>query len=143
MEEQYNRQIDINIRAIPTLIKTAAKVMEDDGRIIIIGSGAGTLNSSPNLTEYAATKAAAASYGRGYAWDLGQRGITVNTVQPGPIDTDMNPAEGEFADVMKSKTALKRYGTADEIAAVVGFLVGSEASYITGASINVDGGYLA
>jgi 3-oxoacyl-[acyl-carrier protein] reductase len=143
MADQYTKQLDVNVRAIPAAIRAAAKVMPDGGRIIIIGSVAGAFQGTPNLTEYGATKAAAAAYGRGYAWDLGSRNITVNTVQPGPIDTDMNPATSEFAAVMKSKTALGRYGSADEVAALVGFLAGPDASYITGAVINVDGGYLA
>jgi 3-oxoacyl-[acyl-carrier protein] reductase len=143
LADQYNRQVDINVHAIPAVVRAASKVMNDGGRIIIIGSVASAISGTPTLTEYSATKAAAAAYGRGYAWDLGHRNITVNTVQPGPIDTDMNPAEGAFAEVMTAKTALKRYGTSEEVAALVSFLAGPEASYITGASINIDGGYLA
>ncbi|SEW46798.1 3-oxoacyl-[acyl-carrier protein] reductase [Chitinophaga sp. YR573] len=143
MADQYNRQSDINIRAIPAAIRAASKVISDGGRIIIIGSVVASAVGFPTLTEYGATKAAAGAYGRGYAWDLGHRNITVNTVQPGPINTDMNPDEGEFADLLKAKTALKRYGTAEEVAGVVSFLAGPDAGYITGASINVDGGILA
>jgi 3-oxoacyl-[acyl-carrier protein] reductase len=143
MADQYAQQMDVNVRSIPTAVRAASKLMKDGGRIIIIGSVAGAFNGTANLTEYGATKAAAAAFGRGYAWDLGGRNITVNTIQPGPIDTDMNPANGEWADAMKAKTALGRYGNADEIAAVASFLAGPEASYVTGAVINVDGGYLA
>lgn len=143
MADQYNRQSDINIRAIPAAVRAASKVISDGGRIIIIGSVVASAVGLPTLTEYAATKAAAGAYGRGYAWDLGHRNITVNTVHPGPINTDMNPDEGEFADILKAKTALKRYGTAEEVAGVVSFLAGPDAGYITGASINVDGGILA
>ncbi len=143
ISDQYDRQVQINMRAIPSVIRAAAKFMKDHGRIIIIGSVSGTSVGTPTLTEYGATKAAAAAYGRGYAWDLGSRSITVNTVQPGPIATDMNPDEGALADFLRSKNALKRYGTVEEVAALVAFLAGPDAGFITGTSINIDGGLLA
>ena len=90
------------------------------------------------------TKAALLGYTRGWARDLGPKGITVNTVQPGPIDTDMNPAgNGEFSDAQTAATALGRYGTADEVAAAVTFLAGPGAGYITGTTLTVDGGFNA
>ncbi|BAV04912.1 3-oxoacyl-[acyl-carrier protein] reductase [Filimonas lacunae] len=140
---QYDRQIDINIRSIATAIREAAKYISDNGRIITISSAVANYVGTAHLTDYAATKAAASSYSRGYAHDLGKRGITVNAVQPGPVDTDMNPDSGAFADAMRSKTALGRYGKAEEIAALVGFLAGPDAAYITGASITIDGGLSA
>jgi len=92
---------------------------------------------------YAMTKAAVAGLTRGWARDLGPKGITVNCVQPGPIDTDMNPADGEFAEQLKPLTALGRYGKAQEVADVVSFLASPAGSYVTGATINVDGGFNA
>ncbi|WP_158798254.1 SDR family NAD(P)-dependent oxidoreductase [Pedobacter sp. L105] len=140
LEEQYDRQLDINVRAIPAAVRAASKIMGDGGRIVIIGSTSGSSVGSPTATDYGATKAAAAAYARGYAWDLGAKGITVNVIQPGPVATDMNPDEGPLADYFKSKNALKRYGTVEEIAALVNFLVSAEAGFITGATINIDGG---
>jgi len=119
-------------------------VMSENGRIITIGSVWGQVAGTQMTADYGATKAAVAQYSRGYAWDLGPRGITVNTVQPGPIDTDMNPSDGgEFAEFLRNKTALKRYGKATEVAALVVFLASPDAGFITGASIMVDGGYSA
>ena len=92
---------------------------------------------------YAMTKAAVAGLTRGLARDLGPQGITVNNVQPGPVDTDMNPANGPFAETLKSFMALKRYGQGAEIAGLVSYLAGSEAGFITGASLTIDGGFLA
>jgi 3-oxoacyl-[acyl-carrier protein] reductase len=84
-----------------------------------------------------------AAYTRGWARDFGPKGITVNLVQPGPIDTDMNPADGAYSVPMKASTALGRYGSSEEVAAAVAFLAGPDASYITGATLNVDGGFSA
>ena len=115
--------------------------MNDGGRIISIGSVVGDTSPFPGIADYSATKGAVAAYTRGWARDLGPRGITVNNVQPGPIDTDMNPARnGDFSAAQKASTALGRYGTAEEVAAAVAFLASPAASYITGANLNVDGG---
>jgi len=144
MSEQFDRQIEVNIKAVASAIRAAAKVISDNGRIVTIGSVWGQVAGTQMTADYGATKAAVAAYSRGYAWDLGNRGITVNTVQPGPIDTEMNPADGgDFADFLRNRTALKRYGTATEVAALVVFLTSPDAGYITGASIMVDGGYSA
>jgi 3-oxoacyl-[acyl-carrier protein] reductase len=141
--DQYDRQIDINVRGVAAAIREAAKYMIEGGRIITISSAAANYLGTGNMTDYAATKAAASAYSRGYAWDLGPRGITVNTVQPGPVDTDMNPDDGEFADFLRSKIALGRYGKATEIAALVNFLASPDSSFITGAIFTIDGGLSA
>jgi 3-oxoacyl-[acyl-carrier protein] reductase len=95
------------------------------------------------IADYSATKAAVAAYTRGWARDLGSKGITVNVLQPGPIDTDMNPANGALAEVQKAGTALGRYGKPEEVAAAVAFLASPEAAFITGATLDVDGGFNA
>jgi 3-oxoacyl-[acyl-carrier protein] reductase len=136
------RQFAINVGGVAAAVRAAAPVMGEGGRIISIGSIAGETSPWPGIADYSATKGAVAAYTRGWARDLGPKGITVNNVQPGPIDTDMNPAKnGEFAELQKAATALGRYGTADEVAAAVAFLAGPGAGYITGTTLNVDGGF--
>ena len=108
-----------------------------------ISSVAGETSPWPCVADYSATKAAVAAYTRGWARDLGPKGITVNNVQPGPIDTDMIPDGGTFAETQKAITALGRYGEPEEVAAAVAFLASSAAAYITGTRLNVDGGFNA
>ncbi len=134
------RMLAINTRAPYVAALAAAPLMTDGGRIITISSCLGERVGFPGITLYSTSKAAMTGMTRGLARDLGPRGITVNVVQPGPIDTDMNPADGESAPAMTALTALGRYGKASEIADTVVFLAGPGASYITGAQINVDGG---
>jgi 3-oxoacyl-[acyl-carrier protein] reductase len=117
--------------------------MVNGGRIITIGSVNADRMPFEGGGVYAMTKAAVAGLTRGLARDLGPRGITVNNVQPGPVDTDMNPANGPFAETLKSFMALKRYGQGAEIAGLVSYLAGSEAGFITGASLTIDGGFSA
>jgi 3-oxoacyl-[acyl-carrier protein] reductase len=138
--EELDRVIDINFRG--TLITTLAalKHMKDGGRIIMIGSCVGERMMTPGLVPYSATKGAVKMFTQGLSREVGDRAITVNNVQPGPIDTDLNPAAGEWAVPQKANTALGRYGTVDEVAALVAFVAGPEASYITGANLTVDGG---
>ena len=139
-----DRMFDINVRGVAVAVRAVAPLMADGGRIISIGSVVGESTPFAGAADYSGTKAALLGLSRGWARDLGPRGITVNTVQPGPIDTDMNPAEsGEFSDAQKAFTALGRYGTADEVAAAVAFLASPNASYITGSAITVDGGFNA
>src|SRR6195256_2421796 len=119
----FDRQDDINVHGVVTAIRTASKLMGEGGRIITIGSGIATRAPFPGLADYAATKAAIVGYTKGAARDLGPRGITVNVLQPGPVDTDMNPKDGgAFAEAQRQQHALQRFGTAEEIAAGVVFL---------------------
>jgi len=138
--EELDRVIDINFRGTLIATQAALKHMQDWGRIIMIGSCVGERMMTPGLAAYAATKGAVKMFSQGLSREVGSRGITVNNVQPGPIDTDLNPAAGEWAVSQKAATALNRYGHVEEVAALVAFVAGPEASYITGANLTVDGG---
>jgi 3-oxoacyl-[acyl-carrier protein] reductase len=138
--EEMNRVIDINIRGVFATTQAALKHMKGGGRIIMVGSAVGERAVAPGLVPYAATKGAVKMFTQALSREVGSRGITVNNVQPGPIDTDLNPATGDWAVPQKAATALDRYGHVDEIAAMVAFVAGSESSYITGANLTVDGG---
>jgi 3-oxoacyl-[acyl-carrier protein] reductase len=138
--EEMDRVIDINIRGVFVTTQAALKHMKDGGRIIMIGSAVGERAIAPGLVPYAGTKGAVKMFTQALSREVGNRGITVNNVQPGPIDTDLNPASGDWAVPQKAATALNRYGLAEEIAAMVSFVAGPESSYITGANLTVDGG---
>jgi len=138
--EELDRLIDINVRGVFVTTQTALKHMNDGGRIVMIGSCVGERVMTPGLVPYSATKGAVKMFTQGLSREVGSRGITVNNVQPGPIDTDLNPAAGDWAAPQKAATALDRYGRVDEVAALVSFVAGPEASYITGANLTVDGG---
>ena len=138
--EEMDRVIDINIRGVFATTQAALKHMKDGGRIIMVGSAVGERAVAPGLVPYAATKGAVKMFTQALSREVGSRGITVNNVQPGPIDTDLNPASGDWAVPQKAATALDRYGHVDEIAAMVAFVAGPESSYITGANLTVDGG---
>ena len=135
----FDRQYAINLDAVVTAIRAASKLMGDGGRIVTIGSDIATRASFPGMADYAATKAAIVGYTKGAARDLGPRGITVNVLQPGSIDTDMNPKDGPGAEAQRSLHALQRYGKPEEIAAGAIWLLSPEASYITGACLSIDG----
>src|ERR1700704_1851509 len=138
--EEMDRVIDINVRGVFAATQAALKHIKSGGRIIMIGSSVGERVLVPGLVPYSATKGAVKMFSQGLSREVGSRGITVNTVQPGPIDTDLNPAAGDWAVPQKAATALGRYGRVDEVAALVAFVAGPESSYITGANLTVDGG---
>ena len=139
-QEEMDRVLDINIRGVFATTHAALKHLKHGGRIIMIGSAVGERAVAPGLVPYAATKGAVKMFTQALSREVGSRGITVNNVQPGPIDTDLNPASGDWAVPQKAATALDRYGHVEEIAAMVAFIAGPESSYITGANLTVDGG---
>jgi 3-oxoacyl-[acyl-carrier protein] reductase len=138
--EEMDRVLDINVRGVYVATQAALKHMKSGGRVIMIGSAVGERVAAPGLVPYAGTKGAVKMFTQALAREIGSRGITVNNVQPGPIDTELNPASGDWAVPQKAATALDRYGRVDEIAAMVAFVAGPESSYITGANLTVDGG---
>ena len=138
--EEMDRVIDINVRGTLVATQAALKHMKPGGRIIMIGSSVGERVLVPGLVAYSATKGAVKMFSQGLSREVAGRGITVNNVQPGPIDTDLNPAAGEWAVPQKAATALDRYGHVDEIAAAVAFIASPESSYMTGSNLTVDGG---
>jgi 3-oxoacyl-[acyl-carrier protein] reductase len=141
--EDFDRTLAINVRSVFVATQAAVKHMSEGGRIINIGSTNAERMPFAGGGPYAMSKAALVGLTRGLARDLGPRGITINNVQPGPVDTEMNPASGEFAETLKGMMALGRYGTDQEIAGFVAYLASPEAAYITGASLTIDGGFAA
>jgi 3-oxoacyl-[acyl-carrier protein] reductase len=138
--EEMDRMFNINVRSVMVATQAALKHMKSGGRIITIGSCVGERMVTPGLVAYSATKGAVKMFTQGLSREVGSRGITVNNIQPGPIDTDLNPAAGDWAAPQKAATALGRYGTVDEVAALVAFVAGPDSAYITGANLTVDGG---
>lgn len=137
---ELDRQQAINIGGVVAAVRAAVPLLTDGGRIVSIGTMFANRAPFPGIGDYAASKAAVAAYGRAWARDLGPRQITVNTIQPGPINTELNPETSDMAPMVKQMTALGRYGQPEEVAGAVAFLVGPDAAYITGATLNVDGG---
>jgi 3-oxoacyl-[acyl-carrier protein] reductase len=137
---EIDSMFNLNVRGTFVATQAALKHMKSGGRIITIGSSVGERMMTPGLVAYSATKGAVKMFTQGLSREVGSRGITVNNIQPGPIDTDLNPAAGDWAAPQKAATALNRYGSVDEVAALVAFVAGPESSYITGANLTVDGG---
>ncbi|WP_420713103.1 3-oxoacyl-ACP reductase family protein [Pseudomonas sp. zfem001] len=139
--EDYQAMLDINVTGVFVATQEAVRHMQEGGRIIHIGSSVTKYAGVPGLAAYGLTKGAVAGFNRSLAHDLGPRGITVNSVHPGPVSTDMNPADGEIAKLLTPRIALGRYGESTEIASLVAFLASPQASLITGADIHADGGF--
>ncbi|WP_026632491.1 SDR family NAD(P)-dependent oxidoreductase [Dyadobacter alkalitolerans] len=141
--EDYERIMSINVRAVYLAAHAVAKHMSAGGRIITIGSNMADNSLSPQTTLYTMSKSALQGFTRGLARDLGPKGITVNLVQPGPIDTDMNPSNTEHANFVRSRMAIPKYGTGEDIAGLVSFLASEEGNFITGSALTIDGGFNA
>jgi 3-oxoacyl-[acyl-carrier protein] reductase len=140
--EEFDRTVAVNVRAVFAAIQAAGPQMQSGDRIITIGSVNADVSGFPGMSLYSMSKAAVAAMTRGLARDLAPQGVTVNNIQPGPVDTDMNPAEGSMASILTNMIALGRYGTANDIATLVSFLSSPEAGYITGASLDINGGFM-
>jgi 3-oxoacyl-[acyl-carrier protein] reductase len=141
--EEFDRMFAVNVRAVFVATQAAIRHMREGGRIINIGSCNAERMPAPGGAPYAMSKAALQGLVKGLCRDLGPRGITINNVQPGPVDTDMNPDAGPFAEALKKLMALPRYSSSGEIAAMVAYLAGAEAGFVTGASLTIDGGFTA
>jgi 3-oxoacyl-[acyl-carrier protein] reductase len=139
-QDEIDLMFAVNVRGLMAATQAALKHMPNGGRIIMIGSCVGERVLTPGLVAYSATKGAVKMFTQGLAREVGARAITVNNVQPGPIDTDLNPAAGDWATPQLAVTCLGRYGHVDEVANLVAFVAGPGSSYITGANLTVDGG---
>ena len=141
--DEFDRLVAVNIKGVFVATQVYFRDMCEFLSMIMFGSVSSDSTPFAGISVYALTKGAVASFTRGLARDLAPRGITVNNIQPGPIETDMNPAEGDFADGLKKITALGRYGQSDEVAGLVSYLASPEAAFVTGASLKIDGGITA
>jgi cyclic-di-GMP-binding biofilm dispersal mediator protein len=139
--DAVDRLFRINVHAPYHASVEAARQMPEGGRVVIIGSVNGDRMPVPGMASYALSKSALQGLARGLARDFGPRGITINVVQPGPIDTDANPADGPMKDVLHGFMAIKRHGRAEEVAAMVAWIAGPEASFVTGAMHTIDGAF--
>ncbi|MET7358315.1 SDR family oxidoreductase [Streptomyces sp. NPDC005562] len=138
-----DRVLAVNVRSAYLASQAAAGLLRDGGRIVSVGTALTRYAGGPGGTLYALSKSALTGMTKALAHELGGRGITVNLIHPGPIDTELNPADGPFAEPQKNNTALGRFGSADEVASLVGYLAGDDAAYLTGAELAVDGGHSA
>ncbi|MFF0834123.1 MULTISPECIES: SDR family oxidoreductase [unclassified Streptomyces] len=138
-----DRVLAVNVRGVFAACQAAAARLENGGRIISLGTALSRYAGAPGGTLYAMSKSALIGLTKALARELGPRGVTVNLIQAGPVDTDMNPADGPFAEPQRATTALGRFGSADEIASLIAYLAGEEAGYITGTELNADGGHAA
>lgn len=141
--EDYEQIMAINVRAVYVAANAAVRHIPQGGRIITIGSSMGDISVMPQATLYSMSKSALLGFTRGLARDLGSKKVTVNVIQPGPVDTDMNPDNTEFASFIKSRTALGEYGSGEDIGGLVAFLASDEGKYITGTALTIDGGFNA
>ncbi len=141
--DDFNRTVDVNVRGVFVASKAAAAHMREGGRIINISSTNAQRMPFAGGAVYAMSKSALTGLAKGMARDLGSHGITVNNVNPGPVDTDMNPANADFAASLHGLMALPRHGQADEIAGMVAYLASAEAAFVTGADLFIDGGFAA
>ncbi|WP_368373230.1 3-oxoacyl-ACP reductase family protein [Pseudomonas brassicacearum] len=141
--EAFDQMYAVNVRAAYIAAKACSKVMNRGDRIITVGSVAGERTGFPGSSAYSMSKSALIGMVRGLALDFAPRGITVNNIQPGPTATDMNPADAPYLEHVVGLVPLGRLGTADEIAGMAAYLASDDASFVTGASLTVDGGYLA
>ena len=139
--EDFDKMLNVNVRAHFVAIKAALKHLTQGDRIINIGSINADRMPFAKGGVYAMTKAAVQGMTRGFARDLGPLGITINNIQPGPVNTDLNPDSGEFAEYLKTFLSVGRYGKTEEIAGMVSYLASEEAGYINGSSLDIDGGF--
>ncbi len=139
----FDRQVDVNVRATVAAVRASVPPLAKGGRIVSIGTTGAVHIPFAGAAGYVATKAAVAAHTRGWVRDRGPRNITVNVIQPGAINADMNSEDGAFAETLNKLAALGCYGQPEDVAAAVAFLVGLNADYITGATLNVDGGQSA
>ena len=141
--DDYDYVMNVNVKSVFEACLTASRKMENGGRIITIGSCMADRSAVPMATLYSASKSALSGFTRGLSRDLGPKDITVNLIQPGPVNTDMNPADSQFSDFQRGMMAIPKYGRPEHIADAVAFLASPANSYTTGSVITIDGGTLS